>query len=183
MIWAEAEGVTPDELVASKGDQFVVSDGVIVGFHPVGFQGSSWGFGFENPWGSGVGEFRWNFRETGLDLSRVPHLEELFCEESGLAALDLSHVPNLKTLSCSKNFLDALDLSRVPYLEKLICSSNNLTTLDLSRVPNLIEIKCYGNQLTRLDISGLKELRPSVDCDSDVRIYKREEQNPTLARG
>lgn len=163
LIWAEAEGVTPDELIASKGDQFVVSgDGAIVAFHPVGFQQNSWGFGFENPWGAGFGEFQWNFWETGLDLSRIPHLEELFCEENGLTALDLSHVPNLKTLSCSKNFLDGLDLSRVPQLKKLFCEDN---------------------QVTELDISGLKELRPSVSCDPGVHIHKREDQNPTISRG
>ena len=120
---------------------------------------------------------------TELDLSQVPRLKELDCEANYLAKLDLSRMPHLETLNCWGNDLTELDLSRVPYLKELCCAANHLAELDLSRVPHLEELSCQeGNTLTELDISDLKTAEPIVECDSDVRIHKRDDQHPVIYR-
>ncbi len=120
---------------------------------------------------------------TELDLLQVPHLKKLDCEANYLTKLDLSRVPKLETLNCWGNDLTKLDLSRVPYLKGLYCAANHLTELDLSRVPYLEELFCQeGNSLTKLDISGLKTSELIIECDSDVRIHKRDDQHPTIHR-
>ena len=179
LIWAEATDLQPEKFLG--GMNLIVSDGAIV-------------------------SLEWHNLEVGveLDLSRVPHLEELFCGRNCLTALDLSRVPHLKKLDCSRNDLTELDLSRVPhletlncdgndlteldlsrvsYLKRLYCAANHLTELDLSRVPYLEELFCQeGNSLTKLDISGLKTSELIIECDSDVRIHKRDDQHPTIFR-
>ena len=119
---------------------------------------------------------------TELDLSWVPHLKELNCVSNALTKLDLSHVPSLKGLHCVNNHLTKLDLSQVPNLKVLSCGSNHLTELDLSWVPQLKTLYCWGNELTELDISSLESPEPDVSCDPDIRIYKRDEQNPKISR-
>jgi len=55
--------------------------------------------------------------------------------------------------------------------------------LDLSRAPSLETLHCADNRLTELDISSLKTQVPLVHCDPDVRIHKRNDQNPKISRG
>ena len=95
LIWASAVGISPKELVAKLQDaeQFTVSDGAIT-------------------------VVQWMFEGIELDLSKVPDLEELYCDDSQLVELDLSRVPNLKTLWCNDSKLIELDLSRLLNLEQ-----------------------------------------------------------------
>jgi hypothetical protein len=97
-------------------------------------------------------------RLTELDLSGVPALETLWCNDNNISALKLSKVPALKSLVCSMNRLTELDLSGVPALDDLRCSGNKLTELDLSNIPALRVLECDGNGLTELDLSGVPAL-------------------------
>ena len=87
------------------------------------------------------------------DLSSVPLLGNLQCNENQLTELDLSKVPLLTKLQCDNNQLTELDLLSVPLLDWLQCDNNQLTELDLSSVPLLGNLQCYNNQLTELDLS------------------------------
>ena len=140
LIWAEAAGVTPDDLVMrlQKG-RLKVSDGAFIG---IGVQHV--------------------FMGIGLDLSQVPQLKKLDCRKNKLTELDLSRVPQLETLDCGRNRLTELDLSQVSQLKELGCRRNELAELDLSWSPQLKELNCMSNVLSKLDLSrvaGLKGLR------------------------
>lgn len=101
----------------------------------------------------------------GLELClRLRALTHLSCIGLGAARIDLSGVPMLMELLCEQNFLTKLDLSAVPLLRKLNCSWNQLTELDLSRVPMLTYLSCSGKtHLTRLDLSCVPMLE-TLDC-------------------
>jgi Leucine-rich repeat (LRR) protein len=104
--------------------------------------------------------------DRGLDLSPVPGLMELWCDQSQLTKLDLSPVPGLRKLSCNENRLKELDLSPVPGLTSLSCIDNFLRELDLSPVPGLTSLYCLENHLSKLDLSPVPGLR-ELNCDEN----------------
>ena len=89
-----------------------------------------------------------------LDLSGLPHLSDLSCDETGLTELDLSANPDLRYLYCQKNELTSLDVSGNTKLAILVCADNPLTELNLGENENLGVLDCYQTDLTRLDITG-----------------------------
>ncbi len=89
-----------------------------------------------------------------LDLSGLPHLSDLSCDETGLTELDLSANPDLRYLYCQKNELTSLDVSGNTKLAILVCADNPLTELNLGESENLGVLDCYQTDLTRLDITG-----------------------------
>ena len=95
---------------------------------------------------------------TELDLSNVPKLTFLSCVENQLAELDLSNVPNLTDLWCADNWLTELNLASLPKMTQLCCDRNRLTELDLTNVPDLSLLSCLNNQLTKLDLKNLPKL-------------------------
>lgn len=113
-----------------------------------------------------------------IDLSGVPMLMELLCDQNSLTKLELSSLPLLRKLDCSWNaladlslpcsnltelvcvntLLTKLDLSNVPNLTRLGCDINQITQLNLAHVPNLTELSCIENKLTELDLSHVPNL-------------------------
>ncbi len=70
---------------------------------------------------------------SGIDLSGLHSLKELYCDHSYIVGLDLTLFPQLEKLSCSENpYIDVLDISACPALEMLNCSWTAVTVLDLS---------------------------------------------------
>ena len=96
---------------------------------------------------------------TKLDLSNVPHLVKLSCDDNKLTELNLSNTPNLTDLSCDDNKLTELNLSNMPTLTDLGCGQNKLTDLDLSGTSELTVLGCNDNKLTELDLSRAPKLR------------------------
>ena len=89
-----------------------------------------------------------------LDLSGLPNLWFLTCDETGLTELDLSAVPRLRYLYCERNALTRLDVSGNPALMVLVCADNPLTELILGENENLGFLDCFNTYLTSLDITG-----------------------------
>ncbi|MFM8729127.1 MAG: leucine-rich repeat domain-containing protein, partial [Planctomycetaceae bacterium] len=162
LIWAEALGLRPEELVLRLQQQppykyygltisFKVVDGSIrdlvwdLSALPVA----------DFAWVDGLKIEKLAFSELGGRAGgttklapRLPLLRQLYCGSNQLTELDLSSVPELTELDCGVNQLTELELSSVPLLTKLQCIDNQLTELDLSSVPGLTELGCSGNQLT-----------------------------------
>ena len=90
---------------------------------------------------------------TTLDVSRMPTLEYLNCNDMQLSYLDVSKNTKLTFLYCWGNRLSKLDVSNNIALVALVCSENSLTTLDVSRNIALTRLNCSINQLTVLDLS------------------------------
>lgn len=122
-----------------------------------------------------------NLRE--LNVSDLPRLEQLYCQENyragekgqeqtGLALL----VPSgaLKELWCYNNNLtgEALNLALCPELAYLDCSINPIGSLDLSPVPHLSELRCFGAGLTSLDLSHTPDLCVLWCWFGEVGIYE-----------
>ena len=93
-----------------------------------------------------------------LDVSGLPSLNYLFCENNHLTELNLSGLTGLADLNCSGNQLTELNLSGLTRLNTLNCSGNQLTELDLSGLTRLAGLNCSGNQLTELNLSGITGL-------------------------
>jgi Leucine-rich repeat (LRR) protein len=142
----------------------------------------------------------YGFNPSCFDLSAVPNLIQLVCENCGfteldlrpvsklqvlvikfskLSRLDLSAVPLLKELDCQLNILTQLDLSAVPLLKELDCNTNELINLDLSSVPVLSVLNCHINKLTQLDLSAVPLLK-ELDCMCNILTHLKLSAVPLL---
>lgn len=91
---------------------------------------------------------------TDIDLSKNAALTEFYCSRAGSTmskykfdALDVSMLPNLQRLFCQDNNLTELDLTKNPKLTDLYCNGNKLTGLDISKNPNLIQLNISNNNM------------------------------------
>ncbi len=89
-----------------------------------------------------------------IDLSNNKYLTEFYCSHAGSAnseykfdKLDVTMLPNLQRLFCQDNNLAELDVSKNPYLTDLFCNGNQLTTLDISHNPNLVQLNISNNNM------------------------------------
>ena len=111
---------------------------------------------------------------TGLDVSKNPELQKLYCDSNKLSALDVKENTKLELLYCQNNQLTELDLQTNTALEDLRCQSNQpetlnvtqntalknlyvrrnaLKMLDVTQNTALEELECGDNELTNLDVS------------------------------
>lgn len=126
---------------------------------------------------------------TSLDVSKCPHLAQLYCIDNQLTEIDLSNCTQLSALYCQNNQLETLDISKCTALHELycdmnllssvnmgditglrnfVCNENQLTAIDLSSCQNLVELGCAGNQLTSLDLSQCKKLVDLVCIENQI---------------
>ena len=89
-----------------------------------------------------------------MDLSGIPALEFLYCDENQLDELDVSDLTDLNSFDCWGNDLTELDLSQNSALITLNCCGNLLDTLDVSGNAELQYLFCGGNNLEALDVTG-----------------------------
>ncbi|MFM7166607.1 MAG: leucine-rich repeat domain-containing protein [Planctomycetaceae bacterium] len=169
LIWAEALGLRPEELVlrlqqqppyelAEQTISFKVVNGSIrdlvwdLSAFPVA----------DFAWVDGLKIEKLAFCGRGVRTTklvpRLPQLTTLYCCGIQLTELALSSVPELTNLYCHDNLLTELDLSSVPLLFGLWCKNNRLTELDLSRVPQLTALGCWSNRLMRLGLTSVPKL-------------------------
>ena len=106
-------------------------------------------------------------RINKLELSDLPALEILVCNECEMSILELSDLPSLTTLNCSYNKLSSLDVSGLTSLTKLNCSINELNELDISNLTSLKELYCNENQISSLEINDITSLEVLV-CSSNL---------------
>ena len=121
-----------------------------------------------------------NNQLTRLEVSRMPKLKELYCQENQLTQLELSDLPALRKLYCNGNQLTQLELSNLPALGQLYCNGNQLTSLDVSENPALWHLNCDDNQLTSLDVSGATALM-NLYCDDNQLTSMDVSQNTNLS--
>ena len=121
-----------------------------------------------------------NNQLTRLEVSRMPKLKELYCQENQLTQLELSDLPALRKLYCNGNQLTQLELSDLPALGQLYCNGNQLTSLDVSENPALWHLNCDDNQLTSLDVSGATALM-NLYCDDNQLTSMDVSQNTNLS--
>lgn len=105
---------------------------------------------------------------TSLNLSGLPNLQKLECNNGVLTSLNLSGLASLTELNCSRNQITNLNLTNLPNLQKLVCDTNPIANLDVSNLINLTELTCAGgyvvagqmtSSLTSLNVSGLTNLK------------------------
>jgi len=181
LIWAEALGLRPEELVLRLQQQPPYNKycGLTISFKVVdgSIRDLVWDLSAlpvaNFAWVDGLKIEKLAFGKLGGRAGgttklapRLPLLRQLYCDENQLTELDLSSVPELTVLYCSDNQLTELDLSSVPELTVLCCSDNQLTELDLSSVPLLTVLSCWYNQLTELDLSSVP-LLTKLDCSGN----------------
>lgn len=87
-----------------------------------------------------------------LDLSNNTYLTELYCGHSGawmneykFETLDVSILPNLQRLFCQDNNLTELDVSKNLLLTDLYCNGNKLTSIDISNNPAILNLNISNN--------------------------------------
>lgn len=91
---------------------------------------------------------------TDIDLSNNVYLTEFYCSHGGgtmskykFDTLDVSMLPNLQRLFCEDNNLTELDVTKNPLLTDLYCTGNKLTSLDISQNPNIIQLHIANNYM------------------------------------
>lgn len=86
------------------------------------------------------------------------HVTGLDCSEAQLTELNVSQMPTLTKLWCNNNALTALDTRTLADLEILQCIGNQLTELDITANKKLLELDCSENKLTQIDLSSCEKL-------------------------
>lgn len=118
-----------------------------------------------------------------LDLTEVPELTTLWCNNNQLTELNLEHVPGLTTLHCEYNNLIYLDLESVPSLTALFCGNNHLSELDLASVPGLAKLWCSGNHIAALDLYRCRKLKKANSVTGRaVTIWRQPSQAPATVQ-
>ena len=121
-----------------------------------------------------------NNQLTRLEVSRMPKLKELYCQENQLTQLELSELPELRELQCNGNQLTQLELSELPELRTLYCNGNQMTQLDIKDLSTLKKLYCNSNQLTSLDVSGNPALW-YLECSENQLTSLDVSQNTNLS--
>ncbi len=89
-----------------------------------------------------------------LDVSMLPNMFQIRCDNNGMTTLTLNDFADLSgyyMLDCSDNDLQSLDLRGNAYMW-VDCSNNPLTTLDISETLSIYEAYFYGLALTSFHI-------------------------------
>ena len=124
----------------------------------------------------------WN-KLTSLDVSMLPHLQELYCQNNSSNAFYLitqaPEVPEQAESSfaaadtasfdapLSANGIETLIVGSAP-LRVLWCYDNNLSSLDLSRCGTIENLDCAFNNISSLDVSGLPYLTKLMCHDNSL---------------
>ena len=77
---------------------------------------------------------------TSLDLSAVPHLEQLWADQNNLNSINVSNNAQLSYLHLYNCGLTNMDLSQNINLRNLIIDNNSIANLDLSNNSELLEL-------------------------------------------
>lgn len=86
------------------------------------------------------------------------HVTGLDCSDAQLTDLNVSQMPTLTKLWCNNNALTALDTRALADLEMFQCIGNQLTELDITANKKLLELDCSENKLTQIDLSSCEKL-------------------------
>ena len=92
---------------------------------------------------------------TEINVSGLPSLESLNCQDNNLTNLNFTGTNNLKELNCSYNKLTAIDISSLTDLQYFNCSYNEISSLDVSKMKSG-SISCNNNKLQSLDLRNLQ---------------------------
>lgn len=95
---------------------------------------------------------------TELNVSQMPTLTKLWCNNNALTALDTRALADLEILQCTKNQLTELDVTANKKLLELDCSENKITQIDLSSCEKLTLFLAYHNAIGQIDLSHNAEL-------------------------
>lgn len=92
---------------------------------------------------------------TGLEVSGLTALFNLYCADNLLTSLNLSGLTALNRLECNNNFLTALDISGLTALDTVFCYNNSIITrLNAKGATSLTHLRCQNNSITSLELSG-----------------------------
>lgn len=86
------------------------------------------------------------------------HVTGIDCSDAQLTELNVSQMPTLTKLWCNNNALTALDTRTLADLEIFQCIGNQLTELDITANKKLLELDCSENKLTQIDLSSCEKL-------------------------
>lgn len=94
-------------------------------------------------------------------LQYFTNLVHLYCQSnfSNTNTLDVSMMPNLETLTCNNNNLVTLNVNGLTNLRELKCSSNNLSNFSVLGLTNLRILRCDSTGITNLNLTGLSNLQ------------------------
>lgn len=95
---------------------------------------------------------------TELNVSQMPTLTKLWCNNNALTALDTRALADLEMFQCIGNQLTELDITANKKLRELDCSENKLTQIDLSSCEKLTLFLAYHNAIGQIDLSHNAEL-------------------------
>ena len=104
---------------------------------------------------------------TGMNVTGLTKLEELYCYGNGIGSLNINNLPALEVIDCSCNSMRSLGFSGCAALCYVDCSYNSLITLDLSGFTNLDYLDCSSNSLTALNLKQNNKLTTLICCGNN----------------
>lgn len=103
-----------------------------------------------------------------ISASRCQYLKELVLPESttiilindsGVKNLDLSSLPNLEWLDCDNCEMQTINTANNPKLKSIKCSNGGVQSVDVSKSPHLFQLSLGENPgIEEIDLSMLEEL-------------------------
>lgn len=99
---------------------------------------------------------------SGLNLTSLKNLQELYCENTGLKSLDLSQNSKITNLNVSQNELESLDLSKMDGLVHFDCFDNPLKNVQWGGLSQLMNVKARACLLSLESLNALYQQLPEI---------------------
>lgn len=105
-----------------------------------------------------------------LQANNLINLKVFSCRSTmNLTTLDISNLPSLEDLRCNNNQLTSLNLANKPNLKYLYCSNNNFTSLNVSGLINLEVLDIGSNPISSIDLSGISKIKTFSSMFTNVQ--------------
>ncbi len=101
-----------------------------------------------------------------LDVSGVPNLLRLECNNNNLKSLNITNLKKLEIVNCNHNQLSKLDFAGITTLKNIDCSFNTISELNVEPLINIETFNCENNELTAIKIITADNLR-FLNCNNN----------------
>lgn len=106
---------------------------------------------------------------SSIDLSLLPNLEELYCNNNFLSQLIFPSNSKLKVIDCSSSSLPSLDVSTLASLRELYLDYNaNFSEIDISNNDSLETLTCYNSNISQIHFGNNFMLRELICAANEI---------------
>lgn len=94
---------------------------------------------------------------TSIDISSMPLLERLSCEQNSITSIAITNNTVIKSISCGSNKLESLSVAGCTNLQRLTAGSNNsLASVDISGCQSLETLALMNTRISEIDVQPIR---------------------------